>query len=57
MNVSKRFSDRARANLRRFQKVLESARARDVNESDTCVIISDFVISRETATSTAIADY
>lgn len=43
MNVSKRFADRAKANLRRYQKVLESARARDVNESDTCVIVSDFL--------------
>lgn len=43
MKVSKRFLDRAKANLRRYQKVLESARSRDVNESDTCVILSDFL--------------
>ena len=43
MQVSKRFLDRAKANLRRYQKVLESARARDVGESDTCVVISDFL--------------
>ena len=43
MQVSKRFLDRAKGNLRRYQKVLESARARDVGESDTCVIISDFL--------------
>ena len=41
--VSKRFLTRAKAKLRQFQKLLESARARDVNESDTCVIVSDFL--------------
>lgn len=43
MKVSKRFLDRARKNLRKYQKALESARSRDVGESDTCVIISDFL--------------
>jgi len=43
MQVSKRFLDRAKGSLRRYQKVLGSARTRDVNESDTCVIISDFL--------------
>ena len=43
MEVSKRFLDRAKANLRRYQKILGSAHARDVNESDTCVIVSDFL--------------
>jgi hypothetical protein len=43
MQVSKRFLERAKTSLRRYQKVLESAKARDVNESDTCVIISDFL--------------
>jgi hypothetical protein len=43
MQVSKRFLDRAKANLRRYQKVLESARQRDVGESDTGVVISDFL--------------
>lgn len=42
MPVSKRFADRAKSNLRRYQKAFESARARDINESDTRVIISDF---------------
>lgn len=41
--VSKRFLDRAKSNLRRFQRVLESAKARDVNESDTVVIVTDFL--------------
>jgi hypothetical protein len=43
MKVSKRFLDRARRNLRKYQKAFESARSRDVGESDTCVIISDFL--------------
>lgn len=43
MIVSKRFAERAKTSLRRYQKILESARARDVNESDTCVIVSDFL--------------
>jgi hypothetical protein len=43
MKVSKRFVDRARKNLRKYQKAFESARVRDVGESDTCVIISDFL--------------
>ncbi len=43
MKVSKRFLDRAKPALRRYQRVLENARARDVNESDTCVIVSDFL--------------
>ena len=43
IKVSKRFVDRARTNLRRYQKILESARSRDVNESDTAVIVSDFL--------------
>lgn len=42
-SVSKRFLARAKPKLRQYQKLLESARARDVNESDTCVIISDFM--------------
>lgn len=43
MKVSKRFVDRARPALRRYRKVLESAKRRDVNESDTSVIVSDMV--------------
>lgn len=43
MKISKRFLDRARTSLRKYQKLFESARARDVNESDTTVIISDFL--------------
>jgi len=43
VKVSNRFLDRAKNSLRRYQKVLEAARLRDVNESDTCVIVSDFL--------------
>src|SRR3954469_6388957 len=43
MKVSKRFVDRAKPALRRYQKVLESAKRRDVNESDTSVIVSDML--------------
>lgn len=42
-NISKRFIDRAKPALRRYQKILESARKRDVNESDTSVIVSDML--------------
>lgn len=41
--ISKRFLSRARPKLREYQRLLEAARARDVNESDTCVIVSDFL--------------
>lgn len=41
--VSKRFLSRARPALRRYQKVLAEAQHRDVNESDTSVIVSDFL--------------
>ena len=41
--VSKRFLDRAKTHLRRYQKILESARTRDVGESDTVVIVTDFL--------------
>ena len=43
MKVSKRFLDRARPALRRYQKILESAKRRDVNESDTSVIVNDML--------------
>lgn len=43
MKVSKRFLDRARPALRRYRKVLESAKQRDVNESDTSVIVNDML--------------
>jgi type I restriction and modification enzyme subunit R-like protein len=43
IKVSKRFLQRARGHLRKYQKVLTSAKARDVGESDTVVIITDFL--------------
>lgn len=43
MKISKRFVERAKPALRRYQKVLESAKRRDVNESDTSVIVSDIL--------------
>lgn len=43
MKVSKKFVDRAKSSIRKYQRVLEGARTRDVNESDTCVIVSDFL--------------
>lgn len=43
IKVSKRFSERAKSHLRRYQRILETARSRDVNESDTCVIVSDIL--------------
>jgi len=43
MKISKRFVERARPALRRYQRILESAKKRDVNESDTSVIVSDML--------------
>jgi hypothetical protein len=43
IRISKRFLERARVRLRRYQKLFESARSRDVNESDTVVITTDFL--------------
>ena len=41
--MPQKFVDRFKAQYRRYQKILESARKRDVNESDTSVIVSDFL--------------
>ena len=43
MKISKRFVTRARPALKKFARVLADARGRDVNESDTCVILTDFL--------------
>ena len=40
---SKRFLDRAKTNFRRYQKVLQAAKARDIGESDTVLIVTDFL--------------
>lgn len=37
------YLDRAKPALKRYQKAFEAARARDANESDTCVILTDFL--------------
>lgn len=41
MAIPGRVAERLIAGLKRFQPVLESARARDVNESDTSMIVTD----------------
>jgi predicted type IV restriction endonuclease len=41
--IPARFADRAKAGIRRYQRILESARKRDVNESDTSVIVKDML--------------
>lgn len=43
MAVPKRVASRISSGLRRYQKVFQAARDRDVNESDTVVIIADFL--------------
>lgn len=41
--VPKRVAERLAAGLKRYQPVLEAAKARDVNESDTSMIVSDML--------------
>ena len=41
--VPKRVAERLSAGLKRYQPVLDAARARDVNESDTSMIVSDML--------------
>jgi len=40
-SIPKRVSDRLAAGVKKFQPILASAKARDVNESDTVVIVTD----------------
>lgn len=42
-SIPKRVGDRLSAGLKRYQPVLDAARARDVNESDTSMIVSDML--------------
>jgi predicted type IV restriction endonuclease len=42
-NVSKKVAERLATGLKRYQPVLDSARSRDVNESDTSMIVSDML--------------
>src|SRR4051812_24723444 len=41
MAIPSRVSERLSAGIKRFQPILSSARARDVNESDTSMIVTD----------------
>src|SRR5688500_6796613 len=41
--VPKRVAERLTAGLKRYQPVLDSAKSRDVNESDTSMIVSDML--------------
>ena len=43
MKVSKKTEDRIAATVTKFQKILSVAKARDLNESDTVVIITDML--------------
>jgi predicted type IV restriction endonuclease len=43
MPIPKKVADRLAAGLKRFKPVLESAKARDVNESDTSLIVTDML--------------
>ena len=42
-NIPKKVKDRLIAGIKRFQPILESAKARDVNESDTVLILTDIL--------------
>src|SRR6187402_2999550 len=42
-SISAKVSQRIAAGLRKFQPVLAAAKARDVNESDTVVIVTDLL--------------
>jgi hypothetical protein len=41
--IAAKVSERISSGLKRFQPILESARARDINESDTVVIVTDIL--------------
>lgn len=43
MAIARKVADRIAAGLRRFQPVLASAKTRDVNESDTVLIVTDLL--------------
>lgn len=43
MALPKKIADRLSAGLRRFQPILQAAKARDINESDTVVIVMDLL--------------
>lgn len=43
MNISKKITERLSASIKRFQPILISAKTRDVNESDTVIIVTDML--------------
>lgn len=43
MSLPSKAADRVKASLKRFQPILAAAKARDVNESDTVVIVTDLL--------------
>jgi hypothetical protein len=42
-SVSTKVAQRISAGIKKFQPILEAAKARDVNESDTVVIVTDLL--------------
>jgi hypothetical protein len=42
-NIPTRIADRLQTGLKRFQTILQTAKSRDVNESDTVIIITDIL--------------
>lgn len=45
INIPKKVEERIRAGLKEFSKILEDAKARDINETDTVTIIKDMLFS------------
>ena len=42
--LSKRFVERFKDNFRKYRKIPQSAKTMDVNDSDTVVIVTDFLL-------------
>ena len=43
INIPKRISERLASGIKKFQPILDSAKTRDINESDTVVIVNDML--------------
>ena len=43
ITIPQRTKDRLTSNIKRFQSILSSAKARDINESDTVIIVTDMM--------------
>ncbi len=43
VQVPVRVADRLTAGIKRFQPILSSAKSRDVNESDTVILVTDML--------------